>query len=94
MYKIGIIGERDSVMGFMAIGFAVHEAPDSETAAKILHQLAKDDSYAIIFMVENYAKVLNIEAQTMILMAQRQIIPAVESYITKLGKAAKVKEDI
>ena len=23
MYKIGIIGERDSVMGFMAIGFAV-----------------------------------------------------------------------
>ena len=56
MYKIGIIGERDSVMGFMAIGFAVHEAPDSEAAAKILHALAKDESYAIIFIVENYAK--------------------------------------
>ena len=58
MYKIGIIGERDSVMGFMAIGFSVHEAPDPETAAKILHRLAKDETYAIIFMVENYAKVL------------------------------------
>ena len=58
MYKIGIIGERDSVMGFMAIGFAVHEAPDSETAAKILHTLAKDESYAIIFIVENYAKAI------------------------------------
>ena len=58
MYKIGIIGERDSVLGFMAIGFAVHEAPDPETAAKVLHTLARDDSYAIIFIVENYAKVL------------------------------------
>ena len=42
-------------------------------------------------LLENYAKVLNIEAQTMILMATRQIVPAVEAYITKLGKAAKAK---
>ncbi len=42
-------------------------------------------------MLENYAKVLNIEAQTMVLIATRQIIPAVESYIEKLGKAAKAK---
>lgn len=58
MYKIGIIGERDSVMGFMAIGFAVHEAPDAATAGQILHRLAKDEDYAIIFVVENYAKEL------------------------------------
>ena len=58
MYKIGIIGERDSVMGFMAIGFAVHEAPDAETAARILHRLARDESYAIIFIVENYAGII------------------------------------
>ena len=56
MYKIGIIGERDSVLGFMAIGFAVHEASDSSAAREILHRLAKDESYAIIFIVENYAK--------------------------------------
>jgi V/A-type H+-transporting ATPase subunit F len=55
MYKIGIIGERDSVLGFMAIGFAVHEAPDSAAAREILHRLAKDEDYAIIFIVENYA---------------------------------------
>ena len=56
MYKIGMIGERDSVMGFMAIGFAVHEAPDAASAARIRHQLAKDESYASIFIVENYAR--------------------------------------
>ncbi len=45
-------------------------------------------------LLENYAKILNIEAQTMILMASRQIIPAVESYIAKLGKAARAKLDV
>jgi glutamine synthetase len=42
-------------------------------------------------LLENYAKVLNIEAQTMIVMASRQIIPAVENYIAKLGKTARAK---
>ncbi len=56
MYKIGIIGERDSVMGFMAIGFAVHEATDAAEASAILHRLAKEEGYAIIFIVENFAR--------------------------------------
>ena len=58
MYKIGMIGERDSVMGFMAIGFAVHEAASPEEAARLLHTLAKDESYAIIFIVENFARAI------------------------------------
>ncbi len=45
-------------------------------------------------MLENYAKVLNIEAQTMIVMASRQIIPAVESYIKELSQTAILKRDI
>ncbi len=55
MYKIAVIGDRDSVMGFMAIGFSVFEAEDAPAAARILHTLAKDGAYAIIFIVENYA---------------------------------------
>lgn len=58
MYKIAIIGERDSVLGFMALGFSVREAADAEEAKKQLHLLAKDPSVAVIFMVENYAQVL------------------------------------
>ena len=45
-------------------------------------------------LLENYAKVLNIEAQTMILMASRQIIPAVENYITKVARAATLKAQV
>ena len=59
MYKIGIIGERDSVLGFMAIGFSVHEAPDAERAGELIDILAKSGEYAIIFIVENYAEALS-----------------------------------
>jgi len=45
-------------------------------------------------LYENYAKVLNIEAQTMIVMASRQIIPGVEAYIDLLARAAKGKMDV
>lgn len=61
MYKIGIIGERDSVLGYMALGFAVHEAADAETAGRILRKLAADESYAIIFIMERYAAELENE---------------------------------
>ena len=55
MYKIGIIGERDSVLGFMALGFSVYEAQDSSQAKTVLHTLAKSGEFAVIYIVENYA---------------------------------------
>ena len=44
--------------------------------------------------MENYAKVLNIEAQTMIIMASRQIIPAVETYLGQLAETAANKQNV
>ena len=55
MYKIGIVGERGSVLGFMALGFAVREVSDAEDAAKTLHRLVKSGEYAVIYLTEDYA---------------------------------------
>lgn len=55
MYKIGIIGNRDAVQGFMALGFSVHEAADAEEAAKELHSMARSQEFGVIFLTENYA---------------------------------------
>ena len=55
MYKIGIIGSRDAVMGFMALGFSVHEASSVEAATRELHAMAKTGEYGVIFITENYA---------------------------------------
>lgn len=55
MYKIGIIGSRDAVLGFMALGFSVHEAATVEDAAKELHDMARSQEYGVIFLTEDYA---------------------------------------
>lgn len=61
MYKIGIIGNRDSVLGFMALGFSVHEAENAEEAGIKLKTLVKSGEYAVIFLVEEYAEALQTE---------------------------------
>ncbi len=65
MYKIGIIGNRDTVSGFIALGYSVFEAETYETAGEILEGLIKEcdsdpeNAYAIIFITENFAEPLD-----------------------------------
>ena len=61
MYKIGIVGDRDSVLGFMALGFSVHEADSPSAAADKLDELVRSGEYAVIFLVENYAALIEEE---------------------------------
>ena len=61
MYKIGIIGRRDAVQGFMALGFAVREADSTADAARELHAMAKSQEYGVIFITENFATELEEE---------------------------------
>ena len=61
MYKIGMIGRRDAVHGFMALGFAVREADSTADAARELHAMAKSQEYGVIFITENFATELEEE---------------------------------
>ena len=51
MYKIAVLGDKESVQGFKAVGFDVVECDNCEQAEKLLKKLA-DDEYAIIYIVE------------------------------------------
>lgn len=61
MSKIGMIGDRDAILGFMALGFSVHEISSAEQGAKLLHTLVRSGEYSILFITENYAKELEDE---------------------------------
>ena len=54
-YKIAALGDRDSVLGFRALGLEVFPAEDVEQAKATLRRLAKEN-YAIIYLTEGYAK--------------------------------------
>ena len=55
MYKIAVLGDRDSVLGFQALGLDVYPADDTDSARVILHRLAKE-GYAIVYLTEQLAK--------------------------------------
>lgn len=62
MLKIAVIGGRDTVMGFKALGLETFPASDSQSALKTLRKLTKDSNdYAIIYIEETLA--VNIQSE-------------------------------
>ena len=58
MHKIGVIGNRESVLGFKAVGLETFPCNTAEEAGSTLSKIVKE-GYAIIFITETYAKELN-----------------------------------
>lgn len=56
--KIGVVGDKDSILAFKALGIDVYPVVESEEARKVIDRLAVNN-YAVIFVTEQVAK--NIE---------------------------------
>ena len=52
MHKIAVLGDRESVLGFMALGLSVFAVSSKEEAEKTLTKLARED-YAVIYITES-----------------------------------------
>lgn len=55
MYKIGVIGDKNSAMSFVAFGMKAFPCADVAEAKSILAELVKED-YAIIYITENLCR--------------------------------------
>ena len=53
-YRIAVIGDWESVMGFRALGLDAYPASSPEEAREIIHKLAKEDC-AVIYLTEQLA---------------------------------------
>ena len=54
-YKIAVLGDQDSVLGFKALGLDVFPAETVEEGREALHRLARE-SYAIVYLTEQLAQ--------------------------------------
>lgn len=54
MYKVAVIGDRDSVLGFAAVGISVFPVMNSEEALLTLRRIEKE-GYAVIYLTEQIA---------------------------------------
>ncbi len=51
MYKIAVMGDRDSIYGFASVGLDIYPIEDAAHAGRRIRQL-QEMSYAIIYMTE------------------------------------------
>lgn len=60
MYKIAVLGDRDSIYGFAALGLETFPVSDRDEAAKKLKSLAEGE-YAVIYITESLQAKLETE---------------------------------
>ena len=59
MYKIAVLGEKDSIIGFSALGLDVFPVEGPEDAQASFRRLAASGSYAIIYVTESFFEPLS-----------------------------------
>lgn len=74
MYKIAIIGDRDSIYGFATLGIETFPVADREEGERTLKVLAATD-YAIIYITESLHKEIADEVEKYSEMRLPAIIP-------------------
>ena len=72
MYKIGVVGDKNSILAFKALGIEVFPVYDVEEARKTIDRLALT-GYGVIFVTEQVAK----DLEDTIERYNRQLLPAV-----------------
>lgn len=72
MYKIGVVGDKDSILAFKALGIDVFPVLDSDEARKIVDTLAAK-KYGVIFITEQVAK----DLYETIERYNRELLPAI-----------------
>jgi V/A-type H+-transporting ATPase subunit F len=74
MYKVAVIGDRDSIYGFAALGLDTYPVTEKEEAVKVLKQAAEGE-YAVIYITESLQEELEHEIDRYITSYLPAIIP-------------------
>jgi V/A-type H+-transporting ATPase subunit F len=74
MYKVAVLGDRDSIYGFAALGLETYPVDDRDEAAKVLKTLA-DGQYAVIYITEALQAELETEVDRYVVNYLPAIIP-------------------
>jgi len=57
MYKVAVVGDKDSILGFKALGIDVFPVIEKDEARRVVDSLAREN-YGIIFITEQTASLI------------------------------------
>lgn len=93
MYKIGVVGERDAVIAFLALGMTVKPVEGPEEGMKAVDEMARE-GYGLIFLTETIAK----DIEETINRYKNEMLPAIILIPGSKGSLgiglAKIKENV
>ena len=72
MHKIGVVGDKDSILAFKALGVDVYPVVSKEEARKTIDTLA-NENYGIIFVTEQVATLVEETVERY----NRELLPAI-----------------
>ncbi len=72
MYKIAVMGDRDSVYGFAALGLDTYFVTEQQEAVKLIRKM-ETEQYAVIYITEQLASLIGEELSRL----AQQKLPAV-----------------
>jgi len=77
MFKIAVVGDKDSILAFKALGVDVFTVYDGEEARKTVDTIARNN-YGIIFLTEQIASLIpdNIERYNKVIIPAVILIPS------------------
>lgn len=91
MYKVAVLGDKESILGFSAIGFNIYPAYNKDEAKEIIHNLEAQE-YGIIYITEKLSLLIEDEIEKY----RKKHIPTIITIPGVLGSmhigAEKVKE--
>jgi len=74
MYKVAVMGDRDSIYGFAALGLDIYPVTEHDEAARTLKHLA-EGKYAVIYITESLQAELETEIDHYVTSYLPAIIP-------------------
>ena len=72
MYKVAVVGEKDSILGFKALGVATYPVTGGEEAARVLSEIVRE-KVAVVCITEAVAQQIMPQIQEL----NKKLLPAV-----------------
>lgn len=86
MYKVAVVGDKDSILGFKALGVTTYPVTGSDEALRALNEIIRE-KVAVVCITEAVAEGIGPQIEEL----NKKLLPAVVLPSPKMDKGARIR---